>query len=43
MRVIVLLLVLAGLCAWSGCASRPETKPITKREYQEKVIREGGK
>lgn len=43
MRFIVLLVVLAGLCAWAGCASRPETKPITKRQYQETVIREGGR
>jgi len=41
MRKALLVLALLGLCAWLGCAGRPETKPITKRQYQETVIKEG--
>lgn len=43
MRIFWLLLLLMGIFVWVGCAGRPETKPLTKRQYQEVVIREGGR
>jgi len=42
MRTLLLILLLAGVWVLLGCAGRPETKPITKHQYKETVIKEEG-